>query len=296
MKNWEVLKDKKIIEILIGNIVLVDDFFYEYKMPYLTGLEICKLSSKMGFKQDYDYKNTKSRWIYMYNLLDFLIECDKVNLLFREIFSLKRFKDIKVAGDYRESSELYYLITNNCIFKINETLYFEKCHIEYNLETWQFSLIDDENNLLIESQNLDDINSDYIKRLKMEIKNTIKNEDFDSTITKSRTLLEEVMRYGIEQKNVEVKSKGNIDKLIAQFKTLYKMHESENQDKRINSLISGLFKTIHSISEMRDLNSDSHGAGSTRIKIKKHHAILYANSAITTAEFLISVIENSING
>ena len=101
------------------------------------------------------------------------------------------------------------------------------------------------------------------------------------------------MIYGIEEKNESIDSKGNINKLYSQFKTLYSMHQNKNMDKRINNLLSGFEKIITSISSMRDENSDSHGAGVKRINIEKHHATLFANSAITMADFLLSVIERN---
>ena len=129
------------------------------------------------------------------------------------------------------------------------------------------------------------------ERLKREIEATIIEGDFESSITKGKTLLEEVMKYGIELKDKDlVTKKDDIDTIFSKFKNLYNMHQNKEQDKRINELLGGLEKIIKSISNMRNSNSDSHGVGSKRIRIKTHHAILYGNSAVTMAEFLLSVI------
>lgn len=85
---------------------------------------------------------------------------------------------------------------------------------------------------------------------------------------------------------------GDVVQLYAQFKPLYNIHTDKTMDKRINDLLSGINKIITSISEMRNKNSDSHGVGSKRIIIKKHHARLFINSAMTITEFIISVADN----
>ena len=108
-------------------------------------------------------------------------------------------------------------------------------------------------------------------------------------ITKSRTLLEEVFCYVIEQKNEKPTESGDIGKLYNQVKTLYSMHQDKNLDKRINGLLSGLEKIINAIAEMRNKGSDAHGVGAKRITIDEHHARLFVNSSMTIADFVLSV-------
>ena len=193
---------------------------------------------------------------------------------------------------YPHPIELYWRLINGVMFSINDALCFDKCHIEYNFDSWQFNLIDDENDISIETPSIDTIDVNYIKRLNKEISKSIKDGDYESCITKSRTLLEEIMIYGIEKADQKVEAKGNIHKLYNQFKTIYNMHQDKDMDKRINDLLSGLSKIITSISDMRDMNSDSHGSGIRRINIEKHHATLFANSALIMSEFILSVINN----
>jgi hypothetical protein len=67
------------------------------------------------------------------------------------------------------------------------------------------------------------------------------------------------------------------------------MHSDAGMDKRINELLSGLEKIIDAIAEMRNKNSDAHGVGQKRINISEHHARLFVNSAMTMADFILSV-------
>lgn len=123
----------------------------------------------------------------------------------------------------------------------------------------------------------------------------IDNQIYDSALTKSRTLLEEVFCYVIEQTGDIPSDKGDIGKLYKQVKDLYNMHTDSNMDKRINTLLSGLEKIVSSIAEMRNKASDSHGIGANRITIADHHARLYVNSAMTMADFILSVADKKHN-
>ena len=114
---------------------------------------------------------------------------------------------------------------------------------------------------------------------------------FDSAITKSRTLLEEVFCYVIEKKGEVPFESGEIGKLYSQVKSLYNIHQNKDMDKRINGLLSGLEKIPNAIAEMRNKGSDSHGGGIKRINIAEHHARLFVNGAMTMADFVLAVSE-----
>ena len=133
------------------------------------------------------------------------------------------------------------------------------------------------------------VNRDYIKDISTRAIRDVESGEYDSAITKCRTLLEEVFCYVIEKKDEEPSQKGDIKKLYKQVKELYNMHSDAGMDKRINELLSGLEKIIDAIAEMRNKNSDAHGVGQKRINISEHHARLFVNSAMAVADFILSV-------
>lgn len=133
------------------------------------------------------------------------------------------------------------------------------------------------------------VNRDYIKDISTRAIRDVESGEYDSAITKCRTLLEEVFCYVIENKGEEPSEKGDIKKLYKQVKELHNMHADASMDKRINELLSGLEKIIDSIAEMRNKNSDAHGVGQKRINISEHHARLFVNSAIVLADFILSI-------
>lgn len=160
------------------------------------------------------------------------------------------------------------------------------------MDVYEFSLVDNNKEISLRAEKIEKVGRQYIKNLKNQIDKVVKMRDYESAITKSRTMIEEVLVLGIEEKGEKPLEKGNINNLYNQFKTLYNMHQDKMLDKRINSLLSGLEKIITAISQMRDKNSDSHGVGEKRITIEEYHVVLFANSAITMSNFLLSVIEN----
>lgn len=137
------------------------------------------------------------------------------------------------------------------------------------------------------------VNRDYIASIASRANRDVDNGEYDSAITKARTLLEEVFCHAIEGKGETPSDSGEIGRLYNQVKTLYNMHQARDMDVRINMLLSGLEKILSAITQMRNESSDSHGVGANRIRISEHHARLFVNSAITMADFILSIEKNS---
>src|SRR5699024_12879855 len=87
---------------------------------------------------------------------------------------------------------------------------------------------------------------------------TRRSSDLDSAITKSRTLLEEVFCYVIEQKGKIPTTSGQINQLYRQVKDLYNMHADRDADRRINMLLSGFEKIVSSIDRKSTRLNSSH--------------------------------------
>lgn len=292
MKDWNLLKDREIISLMIGDIGITNDtIFVDLIMPYMRGIDICDFANSLGLNIIYNEEKL-SRKEYMERTLDYVIENNKINEFFQKLFELKRFRAICNAIGCNKS-ETYWRTISEFMIKLNEILYYSKCHIEYNLGSYIFSLVDDETEIVLNTEAIDKIDIQYIKKIKEQALDVAKNGDYDSAITKSRTMLEEVFIYGIETKNLEVEAKGDIIKLYNQFKGIYNLTSSSNLDTRINDLLSGFNKIVDSVAKMRNLNSDSHGAGSRRITIDYNIAMLYVNSAITLSNFFLSLVEKN---
>ncbi len=147
----------------------------------------------------------------------------------------------------------------------------------------------------VEAPKIKRIDRDYIKSIAERALKDIENSNYDSCITKCRTLVEEVFCYVIELKNEQPTESGDITALYNQVKSLYNMHQAKELDIRINMLLSGLEKILTAIAQMRNKDSDSHGVGSRRINIEEHHSRLFVNAAIAISDFILAVAERNIS-
>lgn len=292
---YEVLKSKEIIEILDGDV----GFGYtnclknkkEIRMPYLSGNRICEISGKFGYDQNYNFNNTKSRYEYMQNLMDFCIKNDSINSLLNYLFSLTQFQDVFKGMSVNEIKDYHKCVIEIIIEKINGVLYPNGKELCRQNNSFVIRGLNDQ--VILEAPSVENIDYQYIKSISQRAYENIASHDYDSAITKSRTLLEEVFCYVIEKKKEIPLDKGDIKRLYKQVKDLYQMHINKQTDDRIKELLSGLEKILNSIGNMRNDASDSHGIGSKRINIDGKLARLYVNTSLTMSEYILEVcVEN----
>ena len=290
MQNWYKLLDKDIIACMIGDIELRPYLgFMPLRMPYMTGKEICEFGRQLGI--NLDYSDSNSRKELMTRVLEYCIEKDKINEFFNLLLDLKHFK-----------RDLKGLDSDNVIYKHNETktsfimqingyLMFENVSLEYDGNIFSLTSINDET-VKVSSSNIEKLNKNYAYKMYKKACHDIEVGDYDSAITKIRTMVEEVLIEGLKRKNINKNFSGDIKSEYSEFKSNYNMHIEKAMDVRIKKILSGLETIIDSIAEMRNANSDSHGVGDKRETLEKSHAILYYNSGVTLVDFLMSIIDN----
>ncbi len=292
MKNeslFELLRHRSIIDILDGDtqfesFSLSDDIYYSIAMPYLSGPKICDISKLFGLPIRYD---GRSRWMYLDELIQNCIKSNSISKLLSHLFSLEQFR--KYLFDCpRENIEIVHRkIVEKIINNINKVLFFGKNELVVFGNNFVIKPIGAD--VSVNTPNVKTIDRAYISDLAVRAKEDIDSGNFDSAITKARTLLEEVFCYVIERKGETPTDSGDIGKLYNQVKTLYNMHQNKEMDKRINMCLSGLEKILTSITLMRNEVSDAHGVGNRRLTIAEHHTWLFINSAMTMADFILSV-------
>jgi len=134
---------------------------------------------------------------------------------------------------------------------------------------------------------------DYVRNLPDRIKTDFDTQNYDSVVTKSRTLIEEVLIHIMESSsNDNYNYNGDFKKLLKEVKDLLGMRQKSEWDKRVNEMLSGLEKIMDAIIGMRNSNSDAHGTGQSRINIKGREARLIANAAMMYSEYVLSVYES----
>lgn len=296
IKNkFELLKNRPILDILDGdtnfeNKIFSDGTSIEIKMPYLSGPILCEISNKFGLPVSYGENGiTLSRWMYLFNLIDHCILNNSCSDLLAYFFDIRSFHRLLSGMTDKDVKRAHEVIVESIIDQINGILYFSKNKLIKQGNNFFITEVDEK--IKMESPQIQSIDSQYIKDIYNRAITDIDKGDFDSAITKSRTLLEEVFCYVIQKKNEIPSDKGDIQKLFKQVRDLYNMHTDGYVDKRIKSLISGLNNIVNSVGEMRNKTSDSHGLGNKRISIEDHHTRLVVNSSIAMSEFILSVEE-----
>lgn len=283
--DFSILKTKPIINILIGDETLSGN----YTMPRMSGPDLCNLCTQFGLPKTYTWNGANlSRWMYMNELLDHLNKQDRVHELLAYLFTLGRFTELNSLGDIDKVSKTHKDIVRSAISAINVQLLISKKELREVNGRYVLATIGE--NVVIETPKVKVVTQQYIRELPDRIKEDLTNKDYDSVITKSRTLLEEVLIYIIENLSKKrYRSNGDLVNIYQEATKLLNMRQKNDWDKRVNELLGGLHKMVSAISSMRNINSDAHGAGSGRIEIKEREAVLAAQSAMIMAEYWLSV-------
>lgn len=294
--NFELLRTKNILAILDGDVdfgeieITSNRGNIKISLPYLSGPTLCEISTQFGLPVTYGWNGgAKSRWEYLDNLLEHCIDNHRESDLLSFLFSKGQFVEKLRGYDSEIIDSAHQTIVSTVIKQINGALYFGGHELIEVGGT--FRIVKKGETISVAAPSVKTIDRAYIISLSDRAMKDVLEGNFDSAITKSRTLLEEVFCYTIEKKNETPSESGDIGKLYSQVKTLYNMHQNKDLDKRINGLLSGLEKILFAIAEMRNKGSDSHGVGTKRINISEHHARLFVNSAMTMADFVLSVCE-----
>ena len=287
--GFSLLINRKIIDVLIGDIKVYGDF----SLPYMSGPKLCELSTTFGLAKTYTWGSgavNLSRWEYMQDLLKHLNPQGRVPVLLSYLFQQGRFENLIGIGDIHKVDDTYKAIVKGAIDAINAQLVISR--VELRLINKKFVIVNIGEEVSFATPNVKVINSHYIRELPDRIKDDIGNQDYDSVITKSRTLLEEVLIFIIEKMTFErYRSKGDLVKIYQEATELLNMRQKKEWDQRVNELLGGLHKLVSAVASMRNMNSDAHGVGSSRINIKKREALLVANSSMMLAEYWLSVFE-----
>ena len=211
-------------------------------MPYLSGADLCALSTLFGLPTTYSWNGgALSRWKYLDNLLEHCIKNKKCSNLLSYMFAKEQFSKTLRGHGANEIDEAYKTIVSTIIEKINGILYFGGN--ELIVTGNNFSIRNIGSKVEIVAPEIKNIDREYIKSISSRAMRDVDQNDYDSAITKARTILEETFCYVIEQKGEVPSDSGDIGKLYGQVKSLYNMHAHKDLDRRINTLLSGFLQS-----------------------------------------------------
>lgn len=115
--------------------------------------------------------------------------------------------------------------------------------------------------------------------------------DPEGAITLSRTLLESVCRYIIE--DIEKEDVGNLDlpKLYARVSQHLNIAPNQHSEKLFKRILGGCTSVVEGLGALRNELSDAHGQGKRQVKPAPRHAELAVNLAGAMATFLVATYE-----
>lgn len=128
--SFTLLRNKEIIAILDGDTKYGDYEFEDCRtvkisMPYLSGADLCALSTLFGLPVTYSWSGgALSRWQYLDNLLEHCIEKKKCSNLLAHMFSLNQFSKVLNGHSANEINEAHKTIVAKIIEQINGLLFF----------------------------------------------------------------------------------------------------------------------------------------------------------------------------
>lgn len=226
--KYELLREKNILAILDGD---TDFGFLEINgensnikvsMPYLSGPMLCDMSNKFGLPVTYAWNGgAQSRWAYMDDLLAHCIQNGHESDLLSFLFSKGQFTE-KLRGQTPETIDYAYShIVKAIINQINGILYFSGNELVQTGSVFVIQKIG--TTISVAAPSVTAIDRRYITDISERAMKDISDGNYDSAITKSRTLVEEVFCYVIEKKGVEPSESGDMGKLYNQVKQIYNM-------------------------------------------------------------------------
>lgn len=295
-QDFSVLQQRKIIDMLIEG---------DY-LPYQTGNNIKDMIVRFGYNHTIDTSELTSRWQIMKALLTQLNQSGQTQGFFDYILSANFLKSAIEAqnNDYKISNIDNDLDRNKLIEQgrkkiqdefikaINDEIIYSHKKINYNnhiLSITNPSFNQPDVNVI-----KDKIDSGYISSMLEKAKDDLNDKDYDSVVTKARTILEEVFIQIIEDNNEVVKNNGKIGEYRAKVHEILGMKKSNDWDEKIIKLVSFLNGSVSTIAELRNINSDSHGV-SKRTKINEAEAELIINSAVTLGNYYLKVNDRHNN-
>lgn len=211
------------------------------------------------------------------------MENKKLSTFFNYLFSKSQFSNMgKFSIDYD-----FYIqrVKNKVIDMINDSLSVSNCKLLLSGNKYIITNLDDK--VTMDVATVKDLDMHYIQSISSRAYDDLSQGNFDSAITKARTTVEEIFHYIIESNNTKASDSGKLNDLNKQVKQILNMGNNPNLDTRINGLLSALQSIVSNIASMRNISSDSHGLGQSRISIDKHHAKLVVNCAMALCEFIL---------
>ena len=236
------------------------------------------------------------------SLLSFLFSPAQLRPVINEYLAGSRFSQLKeidnfvlegLTGDVSKDILIVAeAIKRRVIQEINAILLYSNFKLVSSGNSWEIVAADNDIKISVPIKR---INSGYISNLLAQGLDDLQDNDFDSVVTKSRTIVEEVFLQILADNNVECKHNGDISKYRNLVVKTLGMRPSKEWNPRVTKMISHLNGIIDLIAEMRNKDGDAH-ASNERVKIKAAEAELLLNTSVSVATYYLRISDRHTLG
>lgn len=286
MTDWNVLRDRKFLDLFIGDKEVDNKSLYKKLiMPYMNGKEICNFGKIIGIEIEYN-KEKLSRWQYMDKVIEYSINNNKINLFFKNLIRKDRFEYlVDEIYEYDNPETLYWDIINGLFIKINKYLNFKELYIDYNYANNIYTLKSfnekEIKNNEVEEADFSKIVKSFCKKIKKDNLNTLYG-----TVTN-------ITDEGIQGGNGKLLF-GKLNKKDVAIKILFSnRNDKENRffDEFINVLMS--LQKVEGVVELYLYNKEIYkGIEINYIIMKKYNSNLNKLGIVNNEDELIKIIKS----
>jgi hypothetical protein len=120
----------------------------------------------------------------------------------------------------------------------------------------------------------------------------LEKDDFEGVITLSHSLIETVVRWGIEESGevIDVSDRGDIKKALK--RVLVYLNLDLSVDEPMRKISSGISSVVDGLAMIANVMGDRHGKDGDYYHPRKEHAKLCMNLSHTVSEFIIESCKN----
>ena len=159
--DFELLKDKDILAILDGDTSWGIQEGIKIAMPYLSGSDLCSLSTRFGLPKEYTWRGgNPSRWYYLQEIISYCIDNNTIQKLLSYMFDKARFQQHLKNAHVDEIDYYYNYICKTVLAEINKLFYFSNKELIKANNSFYIKGIGQE--IILDTPDLKVIDRDYI--------------------------------------------------------------------------------------------------------------------------------------
>jgi len=110
--------------------------------------------------------------------------------------------------------------------------------------------------------------------------------DPEGAITTARTLIESILKYILDEKNIKYNENSDLSEIYKEVAKSLNLAPEQHQEQIFKQILGGANGIISGLGSLRNKLGDAHGKSKTNVKPKERHSELAVNLAGTMAIFL----------